>query len=39
MLAYFAAAENESVGRVRYTLLQKMLLPCGVPPENKATED
>ena len=32
MLAYLAVAENESIGRVKYQLLQKMLLPCGLPP-------
>ena len=32
MISYFAVAENESVGRVRYTLLEKMLQPCGPPP-------
>lgn len=32
MLAYFACAENESVGRVQYNLMQKMLAPCGTPP-------
>lgn len=29
MLEYFAVAQNESIGRVRYEFLQKMLLPCG----------
>lgn len=32
MLAYFATAENESIGRVQYNFLQKMLAPCGSPP-------
>ncbi|GMH40743.1 hypothetical protein BSKO_08647 [Bryopsis sp. KO-2023] len=32
-LCYFAVAENESIGRVKYNLMQKMLLPCGLPPE------
>lgn len=32
VLEYFAIAQNESIGRVRYEFLQKMLLPCGVPP-------
>ena len=64
MLAYFAIAENEAIGRVRYNFLQvicldqtlmqmlsvqnrhpgtdgrdvspqKMLLPCGLPPERE----
>ena len=37
MLAYFAVAENESIGRVKYTMLEKMLAPCGPPPA-KATQ-
>ncbi|GMP77506.1 hypothetical protein ACSBR2_030913 [Camellia fascicularis] len=35
MLAYFAIAENESIGRERYNFMQKMLLPCGPPPERE----
>lgn len=35
VLAYFAVAENESIGRVKYNFLQKMLLPCGLPPERE----
>ncbi|KAK9810432.1 hypothetical protein WJX72_010625 [[Myrmecia] bisecta] len=38
MVAYLAVAENESIGRVKYNLLQKMLLPCGLPPEKDETE-
>lgn len=37
-LCYFAIAENESVGRVRYNLMQRMLQPCGPPPERKEDE-
>lgn len=33
MLSYFAVVQNESIGRVRYEFLQKMLLPCGLPPQ------
>ncbi|KAM0821452.1 hypothetical protein ACQ4PT_072203 [Festuca glaucescens] len=33
MLAYFSIAENESIGRERFQFMQKMLLPCGLPPE------
>nr|XP_020163885.1 uncharacterized protein At4g14342-like [Aegilops tauschii subsp. strangulata] len=33
MLANFSFAENESIGRERYEFYQKMLLPCGLPPE------
>lgn len=32
MLAYFAVAEGEALGRMRYTLLEKMLQPVGPPP-------
>lgn len=35
ILSYFALAENESIGRVKYSMTQKMLLPCGVPPEKE----
>jgi splicing factor 3B subunit 5 len=35
LLAYHAVAENESIGRVKYEFLQKMLLPCGLPPEKE----
>ncbi|BAH94221.1 Os08g0278966 [Oryza sativa Japonica Group] len=35
VLAYFAIAENESIGRERYNFMQKMLLPCGLPPERE----
>lgn len=33
--SYHAVAENESIGRVKYTFLQNMLLPCGLPPEKE----
>ena len=36
MLAYFAVAENESVGRVRYAMLERMVQPCGPPPAKPA---
>ena len=35
MLQYFAVAQGDSIGRVRYTLLEKMLQPCGPPPEKE----
>ena len=31
-LSMAAVAENESIGRVRYTMLEKMLSPIGPPP-------
>lgn len=31
-LSYVAVAENESLSRVKYTMLEKMLQPCGPPP-------
>ncbi|KAI3432445.1 hypothetical protein D9Q98_003997 [Chlorella vulgaris] len=33
--AYHAIAENESIGRTKYSFLQNMLLPCGLPPEKE----
>lgn len=39
MLAYHAIAENESIGRVRYNLMQKMLLPCGIPPAGAGRDE
>lgn len=38
-LAYFAVAENESIGRKKYEFLQKMLLPCGTPPKRADDEE
>lgn len=35
VLSYFAVAENVSVARAKYTLLEKMLAPCGPPPAHK----
>mmetsp|Transcript_3759 Transcript_3759/g.6396 ORF Transcript_3759/g.6396 Transcript_3759/m.6396 type:complete len:93 (+) Transcript_3759:107-385(+) len=32
MMSYFAVAQNDAIGRVRYQLLEKMLQPCGPPP-------
>jgi len=37
MLAYFAVAEGEAIGRIKYTLLEKMLQPCGPPPARSET--
>ena len=34
-LSYYAVAQNESVGRVRAQMLEKMLEPCGPPPTKK----
>ncbi|KAI8837195.1 Splicing factor 3B subunit 5 [Chytriomyces hyalinus] len=33
LAAYFAVAENESIGRVRFNLIEKMIRPCGPPPQ------
>jgi len=38
MMAYFATVENESIGRVKYEFLQRMLLPCGIPPRRDDEE-
>ena len=32
---YLALAENESKARVKFNILEKMLQPCGPPPEKK----
>ncbi|KAI8904583.1 hypothetical protein PhCBS80983_g04130 [Powellomyces hirtus] len=31
MLAYSAVAENESLGRKKFEMMEKMLQPCGLP--------
>ncbi|KAI9007329.1 splicing factor 3B subunit 5/RDS3 complex subunit 10 [Gaertneriomyces semiglobifer] len=31
LLAYTAVAENESMGRKRFEMIEKMLQPCGLP--------
>lgn len=33
MLNYFSLAENEAKARVKFNLLEKMVQPCGPPPE------
>lgn len=33
LVEFFAIAENESKARVKFSFLQKMLQPCGLPPE------
>ena len=33
ILAYFSVAQGDSIGRTRYALLEKLLQPCGPPPE------
>ncbi|KAF5301138.1 hypothetical protein FQR65_LT08968 [Abscondita terminalis] len=33
LLNYFAVAENEAKARVRFNLMEKMLQPCGPPPD------
>jgi splicing factor 3B subunit 5 len=38
MLSYFSVVQNESIGRVKYEFLQKMLLPCGIPPKTEEDE-
>lgn len=39
LLSFFAIAQNDSVGRVRYQLLEKMLSPCGPPPAKVDDDD
>ncbi|KAG0433412.1 hypothetical protein HPB47_019946 [Ixodes persulcatus] len=33
ILNFFAVCENEAKARVRFNLMEKMLQPCGPPPE------
>mmetsp|Transcript_1640 Transcript_1640/g.2262 ORF Transcript_1640/g.2262 Transcript_1640/m.2262 type:complete len:87 (+) Transcript_1640:46-306(+) len=33
-LSYYAVAQNDSIGRLRSQLLEKMIQPCGPPPKN-----
>ena len=33
MLNLFAIAENESKARIKFNLMEKMLQPCGPPPQ------
>jgi hypothetical protein len=30
-LSYFAIAENESKARIRFHLMEKIIMPCGAP--------
>mmetsp|Transcript_4606 Transcript_4606/g.11841 ORF Transcript_4606/g.11841 Transcript_4606/m.11841 type:complete len:93 (+) Transcript_4606:155-433(+) len=34
-LSYMAVAENQSIGRMRLKLFDKMIQPCGPPPSTK----
>merc|ERR1712166_1299900 len=36
--SFFAVAENESVGRVKFSCLQKMIQPCGPLHRRRRTE-
>merc|ERR1712087_65356 len=36
---HFAIAENESKARVRLNLMEKLVQPCGPPPEKKSEID
>ena len=35
---HLAIAENETKARVKFNLLEKMLQPCGPPPEKKVED-
>jgi len=35
---HLAIAENESKARIKFNLLEKMLQPCGPPPEKKSED-
>ena len=32
LLSYISVAENQSIGRTKYVLLERMCDPCGKPP-------
>ena len=38
VLSFIAVAQSDSVGRVRYQLLEKMLQPCGSTPAAAAKQ-
>ena len=38
LINHFAVAENESKARVAFNLIEKMIQPCGPPPEKKAED-
>ncbi|CAG8641761.1 1533_t:CDS:2 [Funneliformis caledonium] len=31
LISYFAVAQNESISRVKFEFVEKMLQPCGLP--------
>ncbi len=37
--AFVAIAQNDSIGRVRYQLFEKLLQPCGPPPARAEEEE
>merc|ERR1719357_618002 len=39
MLNYFSIVENESIGRMKFKLMHKMIQPCGPPPEQEDDDD
>eukprot|EP00467_Chlorarachnion_reptans_P006671 CAMPEP_0114509270 /NCGR_PEP_ID=MMETSP0109-20121206/13110_1 /TAXON_ID=29199 /ORGANISM="Chlorarachnion reptans, Strain CCCM449" /LENGTH=93 /DNA_ID=CAMNT_0001688391 /DNA_START=52 /DNA_END=333 /DNA_ORIENTATION=+ len=39
MLTMFGVSENESIGRIKYRLLQNMVAPCGKEPKGAEDED
>ena len=39
MLSYFSLAENESRARVKFNFMERMIQPCGPPPERMDVDD
>ena len=35
LAVYQAIGENQSIGRIKYSLKEAMLMPCGVPPQRE----
>uniref|UniRef100_A0AC35TIV6 Splicing factor 3B subunit 5 n=1 Tax=Rhabditophanes sp. KR3021 TaxID=114890 RepID=A0AC35TIV6_9BILA len=38
-LTFVSIAQNKTKARVRFELMQKMIQPCGPPPERSALDD
>ena len=38
LINYFSLAENESKARIKFNFLEKMVQPCGPPPEKKSED-
>lgn len=39
LTAFVAIVENESMARTRFNLLNRMIQPCGIPPEKSPLDE